>query len=69
MENDIAEAMVADWLVNFFKTENDTDVYTKYMEASSGGVARNASVVARHEALGESYKEFFKTEENSEKVS
>lgn len=69
MENGITEAMVADWLVNFFKTENDTDVYAKYMEASSGGVARNASVVARHEALEESYKEFFKSEENSEKVS
>lgn len=63
MEN-ISEAMVADWLVNFFKTENDTDVYTAYMEACSGGVARNASIVARHEALGKSYAEFFK--ENSE---
>lgn len=63
MEN-ISEAMVADWLVNFFKTENDTNVYTAYMEACSGGVARNASIVARHEALGKSYAEFFK--ENSE---
>ena len=69
MENGINEAMVAEWLVNFFKTENNTEVYSKYMDACSGGVARNASVVARHEALGKSYKEFFKTEENSEKVS
>ena len=68
MENGISEAMMAEWLVNFFKTENDTDVYNKYMEASSGGVARNAIVVTRHEALGESYKEFFKTEENSENI-
>lgn len=64
MEN-ISEAMVAEWLVNFFKTENDSDVYAKYMEACSNGIARNASVVARHNALGESYGEFFK-EENSE---
>lgn len=69
MENGINEAMTAEWLINFFKTENNTDVYGKYMDACSGGVARNASVVARHEALGESYKEFFKVEENSEKVS
>ena len=68
MENNISEAMIADWLINFFKTENNTDVYARYMGASSGSVASNASVVARHEALGESYKEFFK-EENSEKVS
>lgn len=69
MENGINEAMVAEWLINFFKTENNTDVYSKYMDACSGGVAKNASIVARHEALGESYKEFFKAEENSEKVS
>lgn len=64
MENGISEAMVAEWLVNFFKTENDSDVYTKYMEACTGGVARNASIIARHEALGQSYKEFFKEAEN-----
>ena len=69
IENGINEAMVAEWLINFFKTENNTEVYDKYMDACAGGVARNASVVARHEAIGESYKEFFKTEENSEKVS
>ena len=69
MENNISEAMVAEWLISFFKTENNTEVYAKYNDACSGGVARNASVVARHTALGESYKEFFKTEENSEKVS
>ena len=69
MDNGISEAMFGEWLINFFKTENDTDVYSSYMEACSGGVARNTSVVARHEALGKSYKEFFKTEENSEKVS
>lgn len=69
MENNINEAMFGEFLINFFKTENDTDVYTRYMEASNGGVARNASVIARHEALGESYKNFFKVEENSEKIS
>ncbi len=69
IENNISEAMMAEWLINFFKTENNTDVYAKYMDACSGGVARNASIVARHNALRESYEEFFKTEENSEKTS
>jgi hypothetical protein len=68
MDRGINEAIFGEWLINFFKTENDADVYARYMEASSGGVARNASVVARHEALGESYREFFKTEENSENI-
>lgn len=69
IDNGINEAMFAEFLINFFKTENNTEVYDKYSEACSNGIARNASVVARHEALGESYKEFFKTEENSEKIS
>jgi hypothetical protein len=65
MDNGITEAMVADWLVDIVKTENDTDVCDKYMQASKEGVARNSSIVARHEALSESYGEFFK-EENVE---
>lgn len=69
IDNGIVEGMVAEWLINFFKTENDTDVYSKYSEACAGGVASNTSIVARHEALAESYKEFFKVEENSEKMS
>lgn len=60
MDRNINEAIFGEWLIHFFKTNNDADVYAKYMEASSGGVARNASVVVRHEALAESYKEFFK---------
>ncbi len=68
MENEINEAMMAEWLVNFFKTENDSNVYTDYMEATSNGVARNASIVARHNALGKSYNSFFKVEENSENI-
>lgn len=67
LENNINEAMFGEWLINFFKTENDSDVYAKYMEATSNGVARNASIVARHNALDESYTEFFK-EENSNNV-
>ena len=66
MDNGISEAMFAEWLINFFKTENNTDVYTQYMDACSNGVARNINIVARHEALGESYEEFFK--ENSENI-
>lgn len=65
MDNDIGESMMAEWLISFFKTDNDSDIYTEYMEACSNGVARNANIIARHEALGKSYSEFFKTEETS----
>lgn len=64
MENNISDSMFGEWLTLFFKTENDSDVYTQYMEATSSGVARNTSIVARHNALEKSYEEYFKTEEN-----
>ena len=67
LDNGVSEAMFADFLINFFKTENDSDVYAAYMEACSNAIARNASIVARHNALGKSYEEFFK-EENSENI-
>lgn len=66
MDANITESMFSEWLISFFKTENNSDVYTAYMDATSNGVARSTSITARHEALGESYAEFFK--ESEEKV-
>lgn len=60
LENDISVAMMAEWIINFFKTENDSDVYAQYMEACKDGVAKNANIVSRHEALEKSFNEFFK---------
>ncbi len=60
MENNINEAMFSEFLINFFKVENNSDEYTKYMESSSHGIARNSNIVARNEALGKSYMEYFK---------
>lgn len=68
LENNIGESMFAEYLVSFFKTENDSDVYSKYMEATSNAVARTANIVARHNALEASYNIFFK-EDNMEKIS
>lgn len=65
MENNISEAMFGEFLINFFKTENDSDVYAEYMEACSNAIAKNASIVARHEALGKSYGKFFKESEEN----
>ena len=66
IENGISEAMFGEFLINFFKTENDTDIYAQYMEACSNAIARNTSIVARHNALGKSYEKFF--QENSENI-
>ena len=66
MDNGVNESMFAEYLINFFKTENDSETYSVYMEACSNGIARNASVVTRHNALAKSYQDFFK--ENSENI-
>ena len=64
MDNNINESMFGEFMINFFKTENDSNVYSQYMEACSSSVARNTSIVARHNALEESYKEYFKVEDS-----
>ena len=64
MKDGINEAMFAEFLINFFKTENNSEIFADYMDACTNGIARNANVVGRHNAIGESYKEFFKEEEN-----
>lgn len=63
MENNINEVMMAEWIIDFFRTNNDSKAHSKYAEASNSGVARNTSIVARHNALNESFEEFFKTED------
>lgn len=67
MEKDIGEGMMAEWIIDFFMTNNDSKMYEEYEAACHGGVARNASIVARHNALGKSFEEFFK-EENASNV-
>lgn len=67
IEDEVSEAMFSDFLVSFFKIENESEEYSSYIGASAHSVTRNGNIVARHEALGKSYKDFFKTEDELEK--
>lgn len=69
LNNDIGESMVSEWLTTFFKVENDSNEYSEYISACTSGVARNASIVGRNNALEKSYKKFFKIEEENKKIS
>lgn len=69
IDNDINASMFAEFLINFFKTENDSDEYTEYINACVSGIARNASIVARDMALGKSYKQFSKSVEKNKIMS
>ena len=66
IDEDISISMFAEFLINFFKTENDSEEYNEYINACTSGIARNSTIVARDNALGESYGKFFV--DNEEKV-
>ena len=65
LNDGIVEPMFAEWLINFFKTENNTEEYEAYMNACTSGIARNYSIMARDNALNMSYHKFFKLEEEN----
>jgi hypothetical protein len=57
--------MMADWLVEFYDTI-DASVSYEYNMACSGGSARTSNIVARNNALSESYNDFFKVDDCSD---
>lgn len=63
IESGIDEEMMADWLVEFFGTKDTASVSEKYNDSCVGGSAKNVNIIARNDALDESYAEFFKTDE------
>ena len=69
IENEISDGMMAEWIIDFFMVSNDSEVYEEYEAACSNAVARNASIVARNEALGKSYAEFFKVEDSEKELT
>lgn len=64
IEANINEEMMADWISEFFGSDNAATVSEKYNNACAGGNAKNINIVARHNALADSFAEFFKTEED-----
>ena len=64
VESDIDESMMANWLVEFFGTKDTASVSEEYNDACVGGSAKNVNIIARHDALAESYAEFFRTDED-----
>ena len=59
VDDDIATELLADWLVSFYNIGTDASVSEEYNTACAGGSAKHNAIVARHNALESSYKEFF----------
>lgn len=55
----ISEDDMADWILTFYGTEKGASTSEKYNEACSNGIAKNASILARCEALDDSFRAFF----------
>ena len=64
VEQDIDNNTMADWLMEFFDTENGTSNSEEYNKCSGSGVARKDNVMGRHEALEESFNEFFSEDDD-----
>lgn len=64
VEDGIASEMMADWLIEFFGTEDGASVSTLYNEAAGSGSAKSGNIIDRDDALSESFTEFFKADED-----
>lgn len=62
IENGIDENLMADWLVDFFTSDDGASVNKSYNDACSGS-AKNASIIARNDALSDSFAAFFNVED------
>lgn len=64
IDANIDENTMADWLVEFFGTKDIASVSEEYNNACAGGSAKNVNIIARNDALANSYAEFFKVDED-----
>lgn len=64
IENDIGEDMMADWLIEFFTSEDGASVSSVYNETLSGS-AKAVNIQTRDTVLSESYAEFFKVDDDT----
>ena len=66
VEQDIDDNTMADWIMEFFDTESGTSNNDTYNECAGSGVARKDNVMGRHEALEDSFNEFFAEDDEIE---
>lgn len=66
IESGITGEIMADWLIEFFGSDNGASVSAEYNEAAGSGSAKAANIQARNAALYNSYSIFFTEDSNSE---
>ena len=64
LKNDISDEEMAEWVFDFFYTDSrKTSKSNKYNEFAKNGVNKTESILARYDALSESYNEWFPEDE------
>lgn len=58
VEKEISDEDIAKFIVQFYDVEKATSVSEKYNNACTNGAAKSANIIARHEALFDSYAHF-----------
>lgn len=66
IEKDLSEDEMADWITSFFGVDKGASTSEQYNEAASNGIAKNVSIVARYEALNDSFQTFFAENEDED---
>lgn len=65
VDNCIVSEMMADWMINFFGSDDGASISNVYNEAAGSGSAKTCNIIDRDDALSESFTEFFKVDEET----
>lgn len=66
IDNGYSEEWFMEWIEEFFGTDEGTSISDEYNIASSNAAAKTSQIVARNEALRESFDEFFSKEKDED---
>ena len=59
IEMNVSEELMADWLFDFYDTDEGASISDSYNAACAGGSAKTVNIMARHNALVQGFAEFF----------
>lgn len=68
IKDELTADLMADWLIDFFSSDSGASVSEDYNTAAGNGSAKNSNIVLRHNALNDSYEEFFEDEEDTKET-
>ena len=65
VDNDINCNLMVDWISDFFDSNDNASVSDQYNDACASGSAKSANIIARNDALANSFSDFFKLDKEN----